>query len=63
MPWAVRKQRQGDKIVYRVIKSDSGEIAKNGAGTAVDGGGHASKDKAAAQVRALYNSESGRKYK
>jgi hypothetical protein len=61
MPWSVRKQRQGDKIVYRVIRSDTNEIAKNAAGTPIDGGGHASKEKASAQLRALYSSEHGKK--
>ena len=38
---------------YRVVEADSGKIAKNNSGTAVDGGGHASDKKAKAQARAI----------
>lgn len=48
MPASVKKQ--GGK--YRVVEP-SGAVVKNKAGTAVDGGGHASKEKAAAQARAI----------
>jgi len=46
MPVIVKKR--GDK--FRVIESDTGRIAKNQAGTALDGGGK--KSKAAAQKQA-----------
>ncbi len=57
MPVSVEKR--GDK--YRVVEK-SGKIAKNAAGTAVDGGGHPSKVKAVAQVRAI-NSKNKEKNK
>ena len=38
---------------FRVVKSSTGTIEKNRAGTAVDGGGHRSKVRAVAQVRAI----------
>ena len=37
----------------RVIEAASGKIAKNKSGTAVDGGGHRSATRAAAQARAI----------
>lgn len=49
MPVTVRKS--DDK--YRVVEADSGRIAKNRSGTAVDGGGYESRRKAAAQARAI----------
>jgi hypothetical protein len=49
MPVTVKKQ--GDK--YRVIEAASGDIANNAAGTALDGGGHESEEKAKAQARAV----------
>lgn len=39
--------------LYRVIAADSGRIAKTALGNARDGGGHATKDKAASQARAI----------
>lgn len=38
---------------YRVVEARSGAIAKNAAGTAIDGGGAASKAAAARQARAI----------
>ena len=50
MPLTV--QKRGDK--YRVIEMETGRIAKNAAGTSVDGGGgHKSKAAAMKQVRAV----------
>jgi len=52
MPVSVKKQ--GDK--YRVVEED-GSIAKNAAGTSVDGGGHDTRRAAIAQVTAINLSE------
>lgn len=49
MPATVAKRGQK----YRVVEARTGKIVKNAAGTAVDGGGHASRGKAAAQARAV----------
>ena len=49
MPVTVSKR--GPK--FRVVEAGSGKIVKNRAGTAVDGGGHASKSKASRQARAI----------
>ena len=38
---------------YRVVESESGQIAKNRSGTPVDGGGHKTADRATAQARAI----------
>jgi len=46
----VHVEKRGKK--YRVIER-SGRIAKTSKGTPRDGGGHASKAKASAQVRAI----------
>lgn len=43
--------RRGNK--YRVIEAATGAVAKNSAGTAVDGGGHTSRSRASAQARAI----------
>jgi hypothetical protein len=56
MPVTVRKR--GDK--FRVIEVETGKIAKNKGGTALDGGGHKSKDKAGRQARAVNRSLSKR---
>ena len=48
MPVTVRKRGK----MFRVVES-SGAVAKNKAGTAVDGGGHKSKAKAVRQARAI----------
>lgn len=48
MPVSVEKQ--GDK--YRVIEPN-GKVAKNRAGTPVDGGGHETRLMAVAQARAI----------
>jgi len=53
MPYAVVKQGN----MYRIIKKDTGEIAKNQAGTPLDGNGHQSRQKALAQVHAINISE------
>jgi len=47
----VRVAKKGDK--FRVVESSTGKIAKNRAGTAIDGGGFKSKIRATAQVRAV----------
>jgi hypothetical protein len=49
MPLTVRKR--GDK--YRVVETDTGNIAKNAAGTAIDGGGTTSKARATKQMQAV----------
>ncbi len=54
MPVKVRKQ--GDK--FRVIEA-SGDIATNKGGTAVDGGGHSSREKAMAQAAAINARQAG----
>ncbi len=38
---------------FRVVESDTGRIAKNRGGKALDGGGHGSKDKAQKQASAV----------
>ena len=55
----VKIKKSGDK--YRVIEAATGKIAKNAAGTSVDGGGHASKAKAIAQVGAINTPKSQRR--
>lgn len=45
-----RVAKRGQK--FRVVEED-GKIVKNDAGTAVDGGGHASRARALRQVRAI----------
>jgi len=47
--------------VFRVVESGSGKIAKNKAGTSVDGGGTSSKLKAQGQARAINRSQARRK--
>jgi len=47
----VKVKKVGNK--YRVVESATGKVAKNSAGTAIDGGGHGSKQKAVSQVRAV----------
>lgn len=49
MPVTVAKK--GD--VYRVVEARTGKVAKNKAGTALDGGGHRSKGKASKQAAAV----------
>lgn len=49
MPYLVKKI----KNKYRVIEKNTGNIAKNQAGTAVDGGGHRNKAGARKQQAAL----------
>ena len=56
MPATVVKR--GNK--WRVIDADTGTITKNKAGTAVDGGGHSSKEAAQRQARAINRSLSQR---
>ena len=41
------------KDKYRVVESETGKIAKNKAGTALDGGGHTLRKDAQAQARAI----------
>ncbi len=48
MPLHVEKQ----KGKFRLVERD-GNIAKTNSGTAVDGGGHESRAKAEAQIRAI----------
>lgn len=50
--------KRGDK--YRVVEASSGKITKNRSGTAVDGGGHRSREQAQRQARAI-NAADGRK--
>lgn len=50
----VRVKKVGSR--YRVVESD-GSIAKNRSGTAVDGGGHQSREKALAQAAAINRSK------
>lgn len=54
----VKTKKRGKK--YRLIESDTGRIAKNAAGTAIDGGGHSSKAKSDRQAAAV-NSNIARK--
>lgn len=56
MPATVVKR--GNK--WRVIDANNGKITKNKSGTAVDGGGYSSKEKAQAQARAINASLSRR---
>lgn len=49
MPVTVRK-RDGK---FRVVEAGTGNIARNKAGTPVDGGGHATRPGATAQARAI----------
>lgn len=49
MPVKVKKVRGK----YRVVEADTGKIAKNKGGTALDGGGHGTSAKASAQARAV----------
>lgn len=55
MPVTVAKQDQ----VYRVVESADGSIAKNAAGTAVDGGGHQTLEAARAQAIAINARKAG----
>lgn len=41
----------GDK--YRIVEKATGKIAKNNAGTAIDGGGHDSEETAKSQASAV----------
>lgn len=52
MPVTVKKQRGQ----YRVVEADTGKIAKNKGGTALDGGGHGEIGKTKAQARAVNRS-------
>lgn len=51
----VKVVKRGGK--FRVVEAATGKIAKNKAGTAVDGGGFSSKDKAVGQVGAINSSK------
>jgi hypothetical protein len=42
---------------YRIVEAESGKIAKNESGNAIDGGGHATKSKAMAQMVAINRSK------
>ena len=42
---------------YRVVEAATGKVAKNAAGTAIDGGGHAMRANAVKQVRAINRSK------
>jgi len=44
-------EREGSK--WRVVECDTRTIVKNAAGTAVDGGGHSSRDNAISQAAAI----------
>lgn len=52
MPVTVRKR--GKK--HRVVESETGRIAKNKGGTALDGGGHYNPNMANSQARAVNSS-------
>ena len=47
----VKTEKRKNK--YRVVEVATGEVAKNASGTAIDGGGYSSKDRAVAQVQAV----------
>lgn len=49
MPVSVKKRGE----LYRVVETATGRIAKTENEKAVDGGGHASREKALRQVRAI----------
>lgn len=55
----VKVVKRGEK--FRVVEAASGKIAKNSAGTAVDGGGSSSKARASAQARAINANTEGKK--
>lgn len=44
-------EKRGKK--WRVIEKNTGKIAKNAAGTAMDGGGHSTQNKAKSQIRGI----------
>lgn len=46
---------------FRVVEGPQGKIAKNKKGSAIDGGGHATRDKAVKQSQAVNLSERIRK--
>lgn len=52
----VKSVKRGEK--YRVVETQTGQLAKTSSGSAADGGGHASKAKADAQARAINASKS-----
>lgn len=54
----VKVVKRGEK--YRLIDSDTGRIAKNKAGTAIDGGGKKSRSAVARQASAVNTSLSKR---
>lgn len=53
MPVSVARR----KGIFRIIEATTGKIAKNKAGTAVDGGGHSSRKRATSQVAAINSSK------
>ena len=55
----VKSVKRGSK--FRVVEASTGRIAKNRAGTPVDGGGHASQGKASRQASAINTSISRKK--
>ena len=57
MPLTVKKR--GDK--YRVVEVNTGRIAKNAAGTAIDGGGKKSRAAVLKQAQAVNISQSKRR--
>ena len=59
MPVTVQQQAG----LYRVVEASTGRLARNAGGTPVDGGGHASKNKAGRQARAVNRSLSKKKGK
>jgi hypothetical protein len=59
MPVTIRKR--GDK--FRIVEQQTGNIAKNKGGTAIDGGGHGSKAQAVKQVGAVNTPKSKRRGK
>lgn len=53
MPYRV--ERRDNK--FRLVRADTGQIATNASGTALDGGGHATRQEAEAQQRAVESHE------
>jgi hypothetical protein len=56
MPYQIKKM--GKK--YRIVTPGTNKVAKNSGGTAIDGGGHGSREKASKQVRAIMSKEHGK---
>lgn len=57
MPATVQKR----KSKWRVIEKNTGKLVRNKTGTVVDSGGHATRDKALRQARAINSSMARRR--